>query len=208
MSDKQKGYFITFEGADGSGKTTQISKLSNYLTNNNTKNIQTRDPGGTELGSSLRQILLHYPNYISPNCELFLYLADRSQHVDEKILPALKEGNIVLCDRFIDSSLAYQGYGRGIDLNQIIELNKIATRGLIPDLTILLDIDTDTAANRIAREKDRFESEAQEFHKKVRQGYLEVAKSDPSRFVIINANQSIEDIFTQLISVLKEKQVI
>lgn len=209
MSDKQKkGYFITFEGADGSGKTTQITKLSKYLSSLNINNIQTRDPGGTTLGSSLRQILLHHPGYISPDCELFLYLADRAQHVDEKIQPKLNEGYVVLCDRYIDSSMAYQGYGRGIDLNKISELNKIATKGLMPHFTFLFDIDTETASKRLTEEKDRFESEAQAFHKKVREGYLSISRQNPDRFIIINADQPIETIFNEIIEKLKSKNII
>lgn len=209
MSDKQKkGYFITFEGADGSGKTTQIKKLAEYLNSKNIKNIVTRDPGGTELGSMLREILLHHKGYIAPDCELLLYMADRAQHINEKIIPALEEGTTVLCDRFIDSSVAYQGYGRGLDINKINELNSFVIKNTIPDVTILLDVDTEVAAERIVREKDRFELEAQSFHKKLREGYLKIAEQNTFRFIVVDANDSPENVFKNIVQLLEKKNIL
>jgi len=195
-----KGVFITFEGADGSGKSTQMNLLKNYFDKHNVNYIFTRDPGGTELGALLRNILLNYEGNIFPTCELFLYLADRAQHVDEKIIPALKEGKIVLCDRYIDSTAAYQGYARGLDINQIKLLNDIATHFLCPDVTFLFDIDTDVAMKRLGGNRDRLESETKEFHQKVRQGYLEIAANNPDRIKVIDANRTVEQIFQELLT--------
>ena len=151
----KKGLFITFEGADGCGKTTQIQLLDKYLQRKGEKTLLTREPGAKGLGVRLRDILLNYNGEVSPNCESFLFLADRAQHVDCIIKPALNKGEIVLCDRHTDSTVAYQGYGRGLDINKINLLNEYATSGLKPDLTIIFDIDAETSLQRVGKEKDR-----------------------------------------------------
>jgi len=201
---KKDGFFITFEGADGSGKTTQIKMLEDYLTNQKKDFILTRDPGGTRLGSKLREILLNYDGKISPFCELFLYLADRAQHVDEVIMPALNNGQIVLCDRYIDSTLAYQGYARGLNIDEITNLNNLVTHSLIPDLTLLFDIETNCAMQRLVGQKDRLESEAKHFHEKVRMGYLDLAKKESQRIKVIDASKSIEEVHNQVIKVIEQ----
>ncbi len=200
----KRGYFITFEGADGCGKTTQIQLIKEYLDKKNIENILTREPGGSDLGVHLRKILLHYENPVSNIAETFLYLADRAQHIEYKIKPALESGKIVLCDRHTDSTIAYQGYGREQNIDEIKHLNSIATAGVIPDLTIVFDIDTEIAQKRLQGEKDRLEAEGSEFHKKLRHGYLEIAKNDPKRVKVIDANKSIERVFSDTIKVIEE----
>ncbi len=200
----KRGYFITFEGADGCGKTTQIQLIKEYLDKRNIENILTREPGGSDLGVHLRKILLHYENPVSNIAETFLYLADRAQHIEYKIKPALESGKIVLCDRHTDSTIAYQGYGREQNIDEIKHLNSIATAGVIPDLTIVFDIDTEIAQKRLQGEKDRLEAEGIEFHKKLRHGYLEIAKNDPKRVKVIDANKSIERVFSDTIKVIEE----
>ena len=197
-----KGLFITFEGGDGCGKTTQIKLLDEYLRNKGYKTLLTREPGSKGLGVKLREILLNYDGDVSPTCESFLFLADRAQHVDCIIKPALDDGVIVLCDRHTDSTVAYQGYGRGLDLEQIHKLNKIATGGLKPDLTIVLDVDVETSQARVGAEKDRMESAGIEFFERVRQGFLEIAKQEPERVKVINATQSIEKIHNQILELV------
>lgn len=200
----KKGYFITFEGADGCGKTTQIGIIGEYFKKKNIETIITREPGGSDLGVDLRKILLHYEKPVSNIAETFLYLADRAQHIEYKIKPALECGKIVLCDRHTDSTLAYQGYGRNQNLERIKTLNAIATNGIVPDLTIVFDIETETALKRLGDEKDRMEQEGIEFHKKLRQGYLEIAKNDPKRVKIVDANQSIEEVSNCAIKIIEE----
>ena len=200
----KRGYFITFEGADGCGKTTQIKLVKNMLDEKNIANILTLEPGDTDLGKSLREILLHYDKPVASSAEMFLYLADRAQHVKSVIDVALKEKKIVLCDRYTDSTVAYQGYARGEDIEQINCLNKIATDNLEPDLTIVFDVDSKIAQQRVGEEKDRLESEGLEFHKKVRNGYSELAKKYPQRIKVIDANQSIEEVFTNTKKIIGE----
>ncbi len=200
----KRGLFITFEGADGCGKTTQIELLKEYLDKKNIGNILTREPGGSDLGVHLRKILLHYEAPVSNVAETFLYLADRAQHIEYKIKPALEEGKVVLCDRHTDSTLAYQGYGREQNLDEIKHLNKIATQGLVPDLTIVFDVETEVAQKRLQGEKDRLEAEGMEFHRKLRKGYLDIAENEPERVKIVNANQNIERVFQDTIKVVEE----
>lgn len=197
-----RGVFITFEGADGCGKTTQIELLKKYLDEKNIKNIQTREPGATELGVELRKILLHYEKPVSDVAETFLYLADRAQHTEFEIKPMLDDGYIILCDRFIDSTVSYQGYARKQDINQINKLNEIATKGLKPDLTIVFDIESTIAQKRLQGEKDRLEKEGLEFHKALRFGYLELAKEEPNRIKVINADDTIENIHKKVIELI------
>ena len=165
--------------------------------------LLTREPGGSNLGNKIRDILLHYDDNVDSLCELLLYMADRAQHVNTVIRPALNEGKIVLCDRYTDSSVAYQGYARGLDIEKIIELNKIATDNLEPDLTIVFDVETETAIKRVGEIKDRLEQEGIEFHKKLRKGYLELAKRFPDRIKVVNSNLSIEEVFAQVLNILE-----
>lgn len=192
------GLFVTFEGADGCGKTTQINLLNEYLIKKNYKTVVTLEPGGSEIGKNLRQILLHHKGFVSNRAELFLYLADRAQHIDEIVVKNISEGKIVLCDRCIDSTVAYQGYARGGDIEKINFLNEIATGGVKPDITFVLDIDSEIAQQRLGQEKDRLEKEGLEFHKSVRFGYLELAKKYPDRIKVINSNKSIEEVFLEV----------
>ena len=200
----KKGLFITFEGADGCGKTTQLDLISKYLTDKGYDVLITREPGARGLGENIREILLNYDGDVSDRCEQFLFLADRAQHVDIIIKPALNKGQIVLCDRHTDSTLAYQGYGRGLDINQLKQLNSIATGGLVPDLTFVFDIDTETSMKRVGKDKDRMENAGVEFHKKVRNGYLELAKNEPDRIKVLDATQTIEEIHNQVIYLISQ----
>ena len=193
-----RGLFITFEGADGCGKTTQLNLLAEFLRKKGFEVIITREPGGKGLGEKIRKILLNYDGDVSANCEAFLFLADRAQNIDIVVKPAIKAGKIVLCDRHTDSTLAYQGYGRGVDLMQAKMLNKIATSGVIPDLTFVFDIDVETSMARVGKNKDRMESAGIEFHERVRKGYLEIAKQEPERVKVINSKGSIENIFEEV----------
>lgn len=193
-----KGLFITFEGADGCGKTTQLNLLAEYLKNKGFGVATTRETGAKGLGEKIREIVLHYDGEISSNAEAFLFLADRAQNVDKIIKPAMEEGKIVLCDRHTDSTLAYQGYGRGVDIERARMLNKIATSGLVPDLTFVFDVDVETSMARVGKTKDRIESAGTDFHEKVRNGYLELAKAEPERIKVINSNDTIENIFEQV----------
>ena len=191
----KKGLFITFEGADGSGKTTQLNNIKTFLNEKGFDVVVTREPGSLELGQKIRNILLHYDGVVADRCEIFLFLADRAQHVETFIKPAIDEGKIVICDRHTDSTIAYQGYGREQDIELLKSLNEIAVNGLKPDLTMLFDVSTETAQQRVGNEKDRMESIGIEFHRKVRNGYLELLKENPDRIKLINANNSIETVF-------------
>ena len=200
--------FITFEGGDGSGKTTQLKALESYLAARGKSCLSTREPGGTSLGEHIRQVLLEVGQQpITSATELFLYLADRAQHIYEVIIPALAQGKIVLCDRHTDSTLAYQGYGRGIDLGLLRSLNDIASQGIEPDLTLLFDCPVEIGLSRTAqrqskmtlgRSEDRFEREKIEFHERIRAGFLELARAEPHRFRIIDAAGSVEEVAQQI----------
>ena len=200
----KRGLFITFEGADGCGKTTQIKLLDEYLRAKGQSTLLTREPGAKGLGVKLREILLNYEGSVSPNCESFLFLADRAQHVDCIIKPALEEGKIVLCDRHTDSTVAYQGYGRGLDIERINMLNAIAVSGLKPDLTIVFDIDIETSLSRVGNNKDRMESAGIDFFNRVRNGYLEIAKNEPGRVKIINSSDTIENIHKKVVELVEK----
>lgn len=191
----EKGFFITFEGVDGCGKTTQIGLLKKFLKDKGLKTLATLEPGATDLGKNLRQILLHYEKPVSDEAEMFMYLADRAQHAQMIIKPALDEKKVVLCDRYTDSTVAYQGYGRDGNIEQINILNDIVTKGLKSDLTLLFDVESEIAQARLDKTKDRLESQGMEFHKKVRRGYLELAKQDPKRIKVINANKTINEVW-------------
>lgn len=202
----KKGLFITFEGADGCGKTTQLNLLKEYLEKNGYDVLVTREPGGKGLGEKFREILLNYDGVVSERCESFLFLADRAQNIDTIVKPAIDAGKIVLCDRHIDSSVAYQGYGRGLDIEKIKQLNTLATGGLLPDLTLVFDIDIETSMKRVGKEKDRMESAGNEFFNRVRNGYLELAKQEPKRIKVVNSTASIEEIHEQVVKIMKDLQ--
>ena len=201
-----KGLLITFEGCEGSGKTTQIDMLVPWLkeyTNNKISIIKTKEPGQTLLGNKIRELLLNIDNKINPLSELFLYYADRSQHIKEVIKPNLDKNNIIICDRFIDSTIAYQGYGREINLNLINILNQSIISSIQIDLTFILDIDI-KGLNRIIGSKDRIELEDLEFHNKVRNGYLTIA-SNNKRYIIIDANKPKDEIFSEIKQHIRNK---
>ncbi len=199
-----KGLFITFEGADGCGKTTQLNLLAQYLKDKGHEVLITREPGAKGLGEKVREILLNYDGVVSDRCESFLFLADRAQHVDTIINPAIIEGKIVLCDRHTDSSVAYQGYGRGLDVSRINMLNDLAVNGRYPDLTIVFDIDVETSMSRVGDNKDRMESAGIEFFNRVRNGYLEIAKNEPKRVKVVNSARSIDEIQNDVIKLFEE----
>lgn len=190
----KKGLFITFEGIDGCGKTTQIELLKEELEKKGYTVLLTREPGAKGLGEKFREILLNYDGEVSSNCESFLFLADRAQHIDTIIKPAINNGTIVLCDRHTDSTVAYQGYGRELDLEQIYQLNKIATNGIVPDITFILDIDIETSLQRIGKGRDRMENAGSEFFERVRNGYIEIYKQEPERVKLLNGKSPIEEI--------------
>jgi dTMP kinase len=205
--------FITFEGVDGSGKTTQLKTLESHLLARGKSCISTREPGGTSLGKLVRQALLEVSKQpITSPAELFLYLADRAQHVQEVIVPALEQGKVVLCDRYTDSTLAYQGYGRGIDLELLRSLTDIASRGVRPDLTLLFDCPVEIGLSRTLQRQsqattkrnreDRFEREKIEFHENVRKGFLELARAEPQRFRIINAARSDAEVGQEIKNII------
>lgn len=199
-----QGLFITFEGPDGCGKTTQMKLLAEYFKKKGKEVVLTREPGGKGLGEKVREILLNYDGEVSDRCESFLFLADRAQNIDIIVNPAVKEGKIVLCDRHIDSTVAYQGYGRGLNIDRINMLNNLATNGKKPDLTLVFDVDIETSMKRVGKEKDRMESAGIDFHNRVRKGYLELAKQEPKRIKVLDATKSIEEIHKDVINILAE----
>ncbi len=203
------GFFITFEGVEGCGKTTQIKLLAELLTARGISTVLTREPGGCPIADKIRTILLDAENKaLSPLAELMLYAAARAQHVTEVISPALESGKIVLCDRFCDATVAYQSFGRGIDRSVIDSLNSHACQGVTPDLTILVDCDPVIGLKRArlrieatsGPREERFELEALAFHHRVRAGYLHLAAQEPHRFIIINGSVTIEEIFAAISS--------
>lgn len=207
-----RGIFITLEGPEGAGKTTQLKLLSKWLEEQNVDHVITRDPGGTALGKPIRRILLNSESPVHPVTELLLYEADRAQNVSEVILPSLAEGKLVFCDRYIDSTIAYQGYGRNLDRGLIDQMNEVATQGLRPVMTILFDIESSAGLARLHPSgHDRLEREAIEFHQRVRQGYLELTKEEPKRWRIIDAGGPMhavqEDLRRYVSEALSAKQV-
>ncbi len=201
-----KGKFITLEGIEGSGKSTQIALLAKYLQSLGMPLVLTREPGGTPIGDEVRKILLDPANTtLDPKAELLLYAASRAQHLKEIIVPHLEKG-VVLCDRFADATLAYQGYGRGLDIDLIRRLDTIVCAGLRPDLTILLDIDAATGVARARGRNNsrgldreaRFENEAIAFHERVRQGYLTLARAEPDRIRIVEASRPMDAIQAEM----------
>ncbi|MDJ0752021.1 MAG: dTMP kinase [Ardenticatenaceae bacterium] len=194
--------FITFEGPEGSGKTTQIRRLADFLLSQGRQVLTTRQPGGTEIGLQIRHILHDVHNSaMTPEAEILLYAADRAQHVGQLIRPALAAGQIVLCDRYVDSTIAYQGYGRGLDLDTLAKITKFATGGLQPDLTFFLDIEVSAGLARRESgqvEMNRMDLQQIAFYERVYQGYETLIKKDPQRWRRIDANQSIRAVQEQL----------
>ena len=185
------GSFITLEGGDGAGKTTQAELLTAWLEANGRTVVRTREPGGTDLGLRVRQIVLHERGHVSPRAEALLYAADRAHHVETVVRPALARGDVVLQDRYIDSSVAYQGVARGLGADRIRSVSDWAADGLVPDVTVLLDLDVRVGRARVAAARgdtfDRLESEAAAFHETVRQAFLGMAAAEPDRFLVVDA---------------------
>jgi dTMP kinase len=189
------GLFITFEGGDGTGKSTQVRLLTQWLVEQGRRVVTTREPGGTEVGTALRDIVLHHRGEIDPRAEALLYAADRAQHIGTLVRPALECGDVVVQDRYIDSSVAYQGAGRVLDGSEINRISLWATGDLIPDLTVLLDLPGDVARARLAKEQktfDRLENEHDDFHERVRSAFLQLAAAEPQRFLVVDAAQEID----------------
>ena len=200
--------FITFEGPEGCGKSTHSKRLKNYLESKDREVILTHEPGGTQLGKHIRELLLDPESVLSKNTEVYLFAADRSEHVNKIILPALSQGKIVISDRFTDSTLAYQIGGRGFPEDLVRYINMISSGGLIPDLTILLDVSSEMGIKRATElgSLDRFEKEKIEFHKKVREKYLEIAKDDPERIKVINTEEKeIDQVQAEIRKIVEEK---
>ena len=201
--------FITFEGIEGSGKSTQLKRLAERILGA----VITKEPGGTPLADRIRAILLDSSSHLDPVAELFLFAASRRQHVVEIIKPALDRGATVLCDRFTDSTLAYQGFGRLINLDQLRMLNGWATDSLVPDLTILFDLPEEAGLSRArsrnaeaVHDEGRFEAEDLRFHRRVREGYLALAAAEPTRFVVINGDGEVDDVFARVVDGLAKRK--
>ena len=191
------GLFVTFEGGDGSGKSTQASLLGEWLTDQGRTVVRTREPGGTEVGLEIRELVLHHRGDIDPRAEALLYAADRAHHIATLVRPALERGEVVIQDRYFDSSIAYQGAGRVLDSEEVRQLSLWATDALIPDVTVLLDLDENVARERLnAANKrfDRLENEKAEFHARVRQGFLALAEAEPERFLVLDASLPVEEL--------------
>ncbi|WP_410985534.1 dTMP kinase [Bacillus cereus] len=205
-----KGLFVTIEGPEGSGKSTLITKLLPHFEKKEQKVIATREPGGIVISEEIREIL-HKKEYtmMEARTEALLYAAARRQHLVEKVMPALERNYLVLCDRFIDSSLAYQGYARGLGIDKVFEINRFATEDCMPGLTIYLDIEPEVGLARIEkdvnREVNRLDMENMKFHKRVREGYLQLVDRFSDRIVVVNANQSMEKIMEEVIQLIEDK---
>ncbi len=201
------GLFITFEGPDGSGKTTLTTRLADYLTNNNKKVLLTREPGGIGISEKIREIILDPVNdKMDDRTEALLYAASRRQHLVEKVLPAVNEGKIVLCDRFVDSSLAYQGYARGIGIEEVLNINLFAIDNHMPDLTIFIDVDPMIGLSRVGTRgaKDRLELAGNDFHNRVYEGYKKVISMYPDRIKVIDGNRTIDEVFESVVEVIEK----
>lgn len=200
MSDETSGVFIALEGGEGAGKTTQLGLLEDWLTSVGRPVLRTREPGGTEIGERIRSLLLdHGQGEVDPRTEALLFAASRAAHVQQKIAPALDSGTVVLCDRYIDSSLAYQGAGRGLGVQEVAQINAWATQNLQPDLTVVLDLDPAVSAERrTARDGgaagDRIESADIEFHAALRQAFLDRAEAAPHRYLVLDATEDVQSI--------------
>ena len=193
-----KGVFITLEGGDGVGKTTQAELLGAWLTELGRTVVRTREPGGTDFGTEVREIVLHSRGHIAPRAEALLYAADRAHHIATKVRPALERGEVVVQDRYLDSSVAYQAGGRTLPVEEIEQLSLWAVEGLLPHATVLLDIDPLVGTRRLDTEPDRLERAGDEFHQRTRQAYLDRAAQDPDRWVVVDASGTVDDIHTTI----------
>ncbi len=204
----KKGFFVTFEGGDGAGKTTLLEGIYRHFLQEGAPVLKTRAPGGTKVGEEIRTLLLHKQELaLSPRCELFLFLADRAEHMQQVILPALENGTLVLCDRFNDSTVAYQGVARNLDPTWVRSLCHFATQDREPDLTFYLDINPKEGLARIDRKaeiKDRMESETLAFHQKIREAFHQIADKEPHRVKVLDATISPEDLLDQALGCLHE----
>jgi dTMP kinase len=199
----QMGLLVTFEGIEGSGKSTQIELTRSYMEQAGYPALVTKEPGGCPLGEEIRTLLLEKGELrIDPLTELFLIEADRTQHASEVIRPALEKGQMILCDRYTDATIAYQGYGRGVDIDFIIEMNRRATGGVAPDCTIVLDCPVDVGMGR-AHGEDRFEREGHEFHERVRAGYLRIARQEPQRVKVVSGNGGQAEIQAEIRGIIR-----
>lgn len=197
------GIFITIEGGEGTGKTTQIKLIEEYLKEINVEFILTREPGGIDISEQIREIILNKENTaMDARTEALLYAAARRQHLIEKVIPAIKEEKLVICDRFVDSSLAYQGFARGLGIDEVLKINEFAIDGYMPTLTIYLDIEPSIGIDRINKDRDRevnrLDLEKNSFHEKVREGYHILIKKYPERIKLVNANQPIDRVFKDI----------
>lgn len=195
------GLFITIEGGDGSGKSTQAARLEQWVRESGRTVVRTREPGGTDVGVLVREIVLHHRGDVSPRAEALLYAADRAHHVETVVRPALARGDVVVQDRYLDSSVAYQGAGRVLGRDEIRDLSLWATGGLLPDVTVLLDLDPNRARSRLDAEDrpfDRLEAERQEFHARVRAEYLALAHAEPNRFLVLDAALDVDALAAQV----------
>lgn len=209
--EKTRGKFITFEGCDGCGKSTQLKMLSEYLTENGIPHIFTREPGGGKISEAIREILLNGKNSEMTNeCEALLYAAARMQHLADRVEPALREGKLVICDRYVDSSLAYQAYARGLGVEFVTQINDYAMKAYRPDVTVFIDLSPEDAFKRKhgADENDRLEQAGMEFHKRVYEGYKTVAKNDSERVACVDGRQTPDGVFADVLRILKEKNCI
>lgn len=205
----KKSFFITLEGPEGAGKSTQAGLITEYMASKGMDVVRTREPGGVSISEQLREMLLKPGNKIAPRTELLLYAAGRAQHTSELIMPALKSGKSVICERYTHASMAYQGYGRQLDMALIDNLNEVATMGLSPDLTIIFNIPADEGLKRVSsseRTFDRLESENLEFHQRVRDGYLELSKNDP-KVEVVDARLPQEALSKRIIEILRERNI-
>jgi dTMP kinase len=218
-----KGRLISFEGLDGAGKTTQIQMLEGWLKTQDTPYLLTREPGGTPLGDNIREVLLYHPELdITALAEAFLFQADRAQHFDKVVIPALQEGKLVITDRSLDASIAYQGYARGIGVKFVEELSLVATQGYVPDLTILLDLNPAQVNSRVVRqldlpflsgetvdqngvreEENRLDAETKSFHQLVRDGFHDLARAHPERIKVVDASRSIHQIHQKIVTLIR-----
>ena len=201
------GSLITFEGIDGSGKSTQIQMLEHEFNKLGVEYKTFREPGGTELSEKIRAILLDKENIeLISTAESLLFAAARAQLTAEQIKPAIEKGEFVICDRFTDSTIAYQGYGRGLDIKQLEEINYIATAGLTPDITFILDINPETAAVRMETEvSDRMEATGVDFFRRIREGYCQIKDQNPNRYIVINGDQSPENVFKEIKEIIMKQ---
>ena len=207
----KKGKFVTIEGCEGVGKSTLVAGLKEYFANNGVDAIFTREPGGTPVAEKIREVILDAKlSAMTPTCELMLYASARAQHTQEKIIPAIENGQVVVCDRYSDSTLAYQGYARGLNKDLCNELSRIAQCGVNIDLTIFLDLNPERGFKRKggADKGDRLENENLQFHQRVYQGFCDIAKLNPDRYAVIDAGQSKEEVLSAVIGALKAKGII